>query len=310
MAVTMTSFSHLPNLATSPLSVLQVTFAEVINNASTKLTTAGVTNARLDAEVLLSHIMSRDRAWLFTHIHDTLDDETRRVFESTVERRAKREPLQYIIGKQEFWGLDFIVTPDVLIPRPETELVVESALKIIKSMNQQVTIVDLCTGSGCIAISLAKELKAARVFAVDKSDKALTIAKENARKHGVSDCIRFLEGDLFQPLEMLDIRGGVDIIVSNPPYVQSGASDTLQPEVRDFEPAMALFAGPQGTEMHRKIIAGAPAYLKQHGALIMEMGLGQAKFLTKMAQEAGSYGAPEILKDLAGIERVIVVKKN
>jgi len=287
-----------------------VTLAEVINNASSKLGIAGVTNARLDAEVLLSHIMSRDRAWLFTHIHDTLDDETRGVFENTVERRSKREPLQYILGKQEFWGLAFIVTPDVLIPRPETELVVESALKIIESMNQQITIVDLCTGSGCIAISLAKELKVARVFAVDKSGRALDIAKENARKHGVSDRIRFLEGDLYQPLEMLDILGGVDIIVSNPPYVQSGDYDMLQPEVRDFEPAMALFAGPQGTEIHRKIIEGAPAYLKQTGALIMEMGLGQAKFLTKMTQDTEAYGVPEILKDLAGIERVIVAKKN
>ena len=126
----------------------------------------------------------------------------------------------------------------------------------------------------------------------------------------MSDCIRFLEGDLYQPLERLDILGGVDIIVSNPPYVQSGDYDMLQPEVRDFEPAMALFAGPQGTEIHRKIIEGAPAYLKQTGALIMEMGLGQAKFLTKMTQDTEAYGVPEILKDLAGIERVIVAKKN
>jgi release factor glutamine methyltransferase len=285
------------------------TIVNAINRATTQLSAAGVTNARLDAEVLLSHIMNRDRAWLFTHIHDALEDKTRRVFEGAVERRSKREPLQYIIGKQEFWGLDYVVTPDVLIPRPETELVVESALKIIRSKNKPVTIVDLCTGSGCIAISLAKELKASRVFAVDKSNRALNIAKENARKHGVSDLIRFLEGDLYQPLEMLDIHGGVDIIVSNPPYVQSGDYDTLQPEVRDFEPAMALFAGQHGTEIHCEIIAGAPVYLKLHGALIMEMGIGQAEFLTKMAQDTGAYGVPEIFKDLAGIERVIVAKK-
>lgn len=253
--------------------------------------------------------MSRDRAWLITHIHDALDTESIRAFEAAVHRRAQREPLQYIIGKQEFRGLEFIVSPDVLIPRPETELVVESALKLVGNREQQVTIVDLCTGSGCIAISLAQELKAARTFAVDISGRALDVARENARKHGVQDHIRFIEGDLFRPLEELDIRGQVDIMVSNPPYVQSGDRPALQPEVRDYEPAMALFAGPQGTEIHRELIDAAPAYLKQHGALIMEMGLGQAERLKRMAQETGAYGVPEVFKDLAGIERVIVAKK-
>jgi release factor glutamine methyltransferase len=286
-----------------------LTIAEVIHIAATKLETAGVADARLDAEVLLSHIMLRDRAWLFTHGYDAIDADTHRVFENAVERRAKREPLQYILVKQEFWGLDFTVTPDVLIPRPETELVVESALTILKSINREVVIVDLCTGSGCIAISLAKELRTARIVAIDKSDRALHVAKKNAHNHGVSDCISFLEGDLFQPLERLDIHGRVDIIVSNPPYVQSGDQGALQPEVRDFEPAMALFAGPLGTELHRKIISGAPAYLKQRGALIMEMGLGQSEQLVKMSQETGAYDVPRIFKDLAGIERVIVAKK-
>lgn len=286
-----------------------MTLAEVINDAALKLATSGVANARLDAEVLLSHIVKKDRAWLFTHIHDELDTESRRVFEAAIQRRAQREPLQYIIGKQEFWGLDFAVTPDVLIPRPETELVVESALKIITRRDQQVTIVDLCTGSGCISVSLAKELPSARIFAADLSDKALAIARENALRHGVSERIRFLEGNLFQPLKELDIRGAVDIIVSNPPYVQSGDHASLQPEVRDFEPELALIAGPRGTEIHQKIINEAPEYLKQHGALIMELGLGQAELLARMAQKTGAYGVPEVLKDLAGIERVIVAKK-
>jgi len=270
----------------------------------------GITNARLDAEVLLSHFIGRDRAWLVTHIHDTLDGETDRVFEAAVQRRALREPLQYIIGRQEFWGLDFVVTPDVLIPRPETELVVESALKINANMSRQVTIVDLCTGSGCIAVSLAKKLEESRIFATDKSGKALIVARENARNHGVSERIRFLEGDLFQPLEELDIRGQVDIIVSNPPYVRSGDHRTLQPEVRDYEPAIALFAGPQGTEMQQQIISAAPAYLKRHGVLIMEMGIGQSKTLIRMVMEIGEYHAPEVYKDLAGIERVIVAEKK
>ncbi len=141
-------------------------------------------------------------------------------------------------------------------------------------------------------------------------EKALAVAGENARHHGVSDRIRFLAGDLFAPLEELDIRGQVDIIVSNPPYVQAGDLSTLQPEVRDYEPEMALIAGPEGTEMAKRIIDIAPEYLKQDGALIMEMGLGQAEALTRMVEATGAYGKPEILKDLAGIERVIVAKKR
>jgi release factor glutamine methyltransferase len=286
-----------------------VTIADAINNAATTLETTGIANARLDAEVLLAHIINKDRAWLFTHSHDALDDATRTVFENAIARRAKREPLQYIIGNQEFWGLDFLVTPDVLIPRPETELVVESALTILKTMNHAAVMVDLCTGSGCIAVSLAKEFRAARIVAVDKSSRAIAVAGKNAQKHGVSDRIRFFEGDLFQPLEQLDIHGRVDIIVSNPPYVQSRDQATLQPEVRDFEPPVALFAGPLGTEMHHEIIKGAHAYLRQHGVLIMEMGLGQSSQLVRMLQETGAYDVPEIFRDLAGIERVIVAKK-
>ena len=182
-----------------------------------------------------------------------------------IERRAQREPLQYITGRQEFWGLDFMVTPDVLIPRPETELIVETALAACQDRSRPLTIIDLCTGSGCIAISLAKELPAARIFATDTSAKALAVARENARRHGVSDRIRFLEGDLFGPLEELDLQGQVDIIVSNPPYVPSGDRPALQPEVRDYEPELALFAGPEGTEIHRRIIGTAPRFLKKNG---------------------------------------------
>jgi release factor glutamine methyltransferase len=252
----------------------------------------------------------RDRAWLIIHRDESLDEAQRTLFEDAVNRRARREPLQYITGKQEFWGLDFSVTPDVLIPRPETELVVEAALKIIQTAGRQVTIVDLCVGSGCIAVSLAMETGAAHIFAADKSDRALAVARENARKHGVSDRIRFLEGDLFRPLAELDLQGMVDLIVSNPPYVRSGDLAALQPEVRDFEPALALIAGPEGTEIQQRIIVTAPEFLKIHGALIMEMGQGQSDSLMRMVKDAGQYEMPEIVKDLAGIERVIVARRK
>jgi release factor glutamine methyltransferase len=268
-----------------------------------------VQNARFDAEVLLRHALRRDRAWLLAHIQDGIDDAHRRIFERTIERRTLREPLQYITGRQEFWGLDFLVTPDVLIPRPETELLIETALGAVPDRNKPVTIVDLCTGSGCIAVSLARELPSARIFATDTSAKALEVARENARVHEVPGGIRFLEGDLFGPLEELDIRGQVDIIVSNPPYVPLGERRTLQPEVRDYEPAAALFAGPDGTELHRRIIGTAPRFLKGKGCLIMEMGLGQADKLRQMVRDAGAYDSPSVLKDLAGIERVIEARK-
>jgi release factor glutamine methyltransferase len=194
-------------------------------------------------------------------MQDRLNTETQRSFERTIERRKRREPLQHIIGTQEFWGLPFRVTPDVLIPRPETEFVVEAALTAVKEVSAPV-IVDLCTGSGCIAVCLLKELASARVFATDRSARAVPVAQENARLNGVADRIRFLEGDLFGPFEELDLLGRIDCIVTNPPYVRSSDLTTLQPEVRDFEPEMALVAGPEGTEIAERIIRQAPGYLK------------------------------------------------
>jgi release factor glutamine methyltransferase len=300
---------NIPNSARYTPHLEQVTISEAIHNAADRLSAAGITNARLDAEVLLAHSIGKDRVWLITHRDDGLDDDHQRAFDDTIRRRTTREPLQHIIGNQEFWGLEFKVTPDVLIPRPETELIIETALEIVRDRNRPVRIIDVCTGSGCIAVSLAKELTAARVIATDASEKALAVARENARDHGVSNRIRYLEGDLFGPLEELDIRGQIDIVVSNPPYVQAGDLPTLQPEVRDYEPQMALIAGPEGTEMAKKIIRIAPEYLMKNGALILEMGMGQAEALIGMAAATGAYGRPEVRKDLAGIERVLVARK-
>jgi len=285
-----------------------VTIAEAIQKAAKELSAHNVPNARLDAELLLRHTLGKDRAWLLAHMQDRLDDQGQSSFEQSIERRILREPLQYITGTQEFWGLPFSVTPDVLIPRPETEFVVEAALKAVSGLDTPV-IVDLCTGSGCIAISLAKELPKARIFATDRSDRAVYMARENARKNGVADRIRFLEGDLFGPLEEMDLRGRIDGIAANPPYVRSGELTTLQPEVRDFEPEMALIAGPEGTEIAERIIHQAPEYLKPGGLLIMEMGIGQAAALRKIIEHTHQFGPIEIVQDLAGIERVITAKR-
>jgi release factor glutamine methyltransferase len=286
-----------------------VTVAEAIQKAAARLLALEIPNARLDAEVLLGHSLGRDRAWILIHMQDQLDDQGRRIFERDIERRSVREPLQYITGTQEFWGLPFKVTPAVLIPRPETELVVETA---IKAANRKATpvIVDLCTGSGCIAISLAKELSHARIFATERSDAALDIARQNARQNSVADRVRFLAGDLFGPLEEMDLRTNIDIIVANPPYIRSDELPTLQPEVRDFEPEMALIAGKEGTEIAERIILQSPEYVKPGGSLVLEMGIGQADALKKTIDETGKYGLIEVLKDLAGIERVIVAQRK
>jgi release factor glutamine methyltransferase len=197
----------------------------------------------------------------------------------------------------------------VLIPRPETEFVVEAAAAAVSETPAPI-IIDLCTGSGCIAVSLAYELPRARIFATDRSGAALDIARHNARQNGVAERIRFIEGDLFGPLDELDLTGRADVIAANPPYVRSGDLVGLQPEVRDFEPEIALITGPEGTEVAERIIGAAPEYLRPGGSLIVEMGLGQAEALRKAIKTAGRYGPVEVLKDLAGIERVIIAKKE
>ncbi len=287
-----------------------MTIIETINRAANLFSAAGIADDLRDAELILSHVIKRDRVWLITRRDDVLDDDDQRAFYDLVMRRARREPLQYIIGNQEFWGNDFMVTPDTLIPRPETELIIEATLELMPDRNGTVRIIDLCTGAGCLAVSLAKELTSAHIIATDTSEKALAVARENTRRHAVGSRIRFLQGDLFEPLEELDIREQVDIIVSNPPYVRTGDLPSLQPEVRDYEPAVALIAGPEGTEIHQRIISAASLFLKKHGTLIMEMGMGQAEALTRMVGATGVYDKPGIQKDLAGIERVIVAKKR
>lgn len=286
-----------------------MTIVEALQKAAESLSAHNVPDARLDAELLLRHVLGKDRAWLLVHMQDRLDDQVQRSFERIIDRRKLREPLQYITGSQEFWGVPLMVTPDVLIPRPETEFVVEAALKAVSGITTPV-IVDLCTGSGCIAISLAKELPRARIFATDRSDRAVHVAQENARQNDVANRIRFLEGDLFEPLEEMDIRGRIDVIVTNPPYVRSGDLTTLQPEVRDFEPEMALVAGPAGTEVAERIIHQAPEYLKLGAPLIMEMGIGQTAALRKILESTHKFGSIGIVKDLAGIERVIIARKT
>ena len=213
-----------------------------------------------------------------------------------VSRRLAREPLQYILGTQEFCGLDFVVNASVLVPRPETELLVHAVLKE-GGPAVGATLVDVGTGSGCIAVTLATILDGARILAVDCSADALETAKSNAMKHGVGEKIEWLKGDLLDPLRDRNLIGTVDVIVSNPPYIAEGEWDQLQPEVRKFEPRLALVAGQKGTEFHERLFRDCKEFLSPEGLLVMEMGQGQLPLVQQAAGQVGGYTGLQTVKD-------------
>jgi release factor glutamine methyltransferase len=219
----------------------------------------GIPNPRLDAELLLAHVLKCKRVDLYTGFEKTVSDRHLAEFKALIERRAKREPLQYIIGETEFWGLKIRVTPDVLIPRPETELLVEEALKQTGAKD----ILEIGTGSGCIAIALAKHLPEARVTATDISKDALSVAKENAEIHGVADRIEFVASDIAPWLFFETQERKFDLIVTNPPYLDPLELDLLQTEVSRFEPRTALDGGKAGLELIGKILDEAPDFLRR-----------------------------------------------
>ena len=224
-----------------------------------------------------------------------------------IRRRAAREPLQYLLGTQEFCGLELAVTPDVLIPRPETELLVEATLQAVRDIGRPL-VLDVGTGSGCIAVSLTRARSDATVYALDIAAPALTVAKANAMRHGVYDRIRFVQADLLTAFSASP--GGLfDVIVSNPPYIPARELDALQPEVAWYEPRVALAAGTDGLDYHRRLLSGAQELLKASGRLILELGCGQADQVLRLAQQTGAFISLVCRKDAAGIERVFVARK-
>ncbi|MEK6657988.1 MAG: peptide chain release factor N(5)-glutamine methyltransferase, partial [Nitrospirota bacterium] len=262
------------------------------------------------AEYLLSHILKCKRQELYLNSERQLTNQVINTFKGFIQKRSKREPLQYIISEEEFRGLTFKVTRDVLIPRPETEFLVEEAVKIIerqraKGKGQKAIIIDLCTGSGCIAVSIAKEIPDSKIYATDISEKALAVAKENAKRHGVEDRITFLQGSFLEPLKDKRLEGRIDIILSNPPYVSKKDMGKLQPEVKEYEPSLALYGGEDGLDSYRRIIPQALTYLKKGGYLLLEIAYGQAEGVKDLFAQHPAYGKIEIVKDLSEIERVV-----
>jgi release factor glutamine methyltransferase len=281
---------------------MNLSIAEVLRDATEILQNAGVPEARREAGSLLSFVIAKDRTFLIAHADDELDDQQVDQYREAVERRAAGEPLQYITGVQDFFGREFRVTPEVLIPRPETELLVEAALEVSKTAT---TICDIGTGSGCIALTLLCELKDARAVAVDKSPAALEVARFNAQKLSVADRVEFVVSDCFDALDNREF----ELIVSNPPYVSADVVSGLQREVRDHEPLVALSPGRDGLSVIRRLIHEAPAFLKRNGHLIMEIGFDQGEAVHQLI-DASVWQLLEIRPDLQCIPRIVVLRKR
>jgi release factor glutamine methyltransferase len=280
--------------------------AAALLEATKVLNQAGVPETRREAGSLLSFILGRDRTFLISHAEDQLGDDALRRFQESVERRASGEPLQYITGVQDFFGRQFLVTPDVLIPRPETELLVEAALELIDSESEPL-ICDVGTGSGCIAVTLLCELRTARAVAVDKSAAALEVARLNARNHEVLDRVEFAESDCFDALD--STRHQFEMVVSNPPYVSAAMIDGLQREVRDHEPIIALSPGGDGLSVIRRLVVEAPGFLTKNGQLIMEIGFDQGEAVQSLF-DASMWRLIDIRPDLQGIPRIVILTKK
>jgi release factor glutamine methyltransferase len=257
--------------------------------------------ARADAELLLMHTLDKSRSWLMAHGDELLQDDLIESYRELLERRSKGEPIQYITGETEFYGLPFLVTPAVLIPRPETEHLVEKVLELVAQFENP-RIVDIGTGSGAIAVALAHELPHVRMTAVDLSAAALAVAEENAKRNEVS--IRFLEGDLLTPVA----GERFEFAVSNPPYVPATDRASLSVEVRDYEPSLALFAGDDGLEVYRRLIPAAFDALTPGGFAALEIGFGQSTAITRLLGGCG-FEQIEFVSDLQGIPRVACARR-
>jgi release factor glutamine methyltransferase len=280
---------------------------EAVAKAQRELAAVGVESARITAELLLAHVLNWERVRVLAHAPDPIDAITYGRFRELVQRRSEGEPLQYLTGKQEFCGYSFKVTPAVLIPRPETELLVESALRLAKNVGRErLAFLDVGTGSGCIAISLALGYPQARGCAIDVSSEALAIARENAARHGVLDRIWYICGDF---LECIARRPQFDFILSNPPYVAEADALSLPATVRDHEPRIALFGGESGMHAFLRIIPAAAECLLPGGYLLLEIGAGMSRMVADHVQKH-PFAVVSILEDLQSIPRCLVARRN
>ncbi len=299
-----------------------VDIREAFRTGIARLREANVPSYTLAAELLLLHVLQKNRTHIYAHPEELLTPQQLDSYFALIARRAASEPTQHLTGKQEFWGLEFEVTPDVLIPRPETEHVVEVALDRLalrelrtnrpqKTTGEGFLLADIGTGSGILAVTLAKELPGAQIYATDISPAALTVAQKNAARHNVENRIHFLEADLAQPIPSQGkaLTAAFDLFVSNPPYIPRRDAATLAREVRDHEPAIALFGGEEGYELYAGLIALAAHHLKPGGIFVAELGHDSLPAVQPLL-DSPNWRAVGVTNDLAGIPRVIAAERT
>jgi release factor glutamine methyltransferase len=283
---------------------------EILRHGTQTLVACGIQVARLEAEVLLADAMAITREQLVLSAEQPVSSEQVRRFKVHLQRRLQREPVAYITGRQEFWSLEFRVTPEVLIPRPETERMIEVVLSLVSELpaDKPQRLVDLGTGSGIIAVCLAKELPSAQIWAADISTAALAVARENARLNSVADRIGFLAGNLFAALS--GRTEGFDVIVSNPPYIRRDEIATLEPEISQWEPRGALDGGADGLDFYRCIAAQAWQFLSPQGAVVVEIGALMSGAVSAIFNLAGFYRDVSVIQDYAGRDRVVIARNK
>ncbi len=281
-----------------------MTISDALEQAAERLRDSGVSESRREAASLLAFVLQKDAAFLIAHPEYDLSADEINTFEQYLNRRANHEPFQYIVGRQEFYHLDFEVSPDVLIPRPETEILVECAINILSGLENP-RLCEIGVGSGCISVSILNAVGSASAVGVDISQGALAVARRNSERHKVDRRLELIKGDVFDGINARTF----DLIVSNPPYIPRDHLDSLQAEVRDFEPRVALDGGANGLSIIERIIQNSQGFLKDQGILLLEIGYDQAKTVTGLFDNR-AWKEPELIPDLQGIPRIVKIEKN
>jgi len=286
------------------------TVLKLLNWITDYFTKAGIESPRLSAEMLLGYVLEMKRIELYVNFEKPVSKERLDKLHGLVKRAVQYEPIAYLVGSTEFYSLNIKVTADTLIPRPETELLVERAVEFLRRRSGGQYVLDLCTGSGCVAAAIAKNHSGSKIIATDISDAALAVAAENIAHHELADRVELLEGDLFEPvIKQLD-TSKFDLVVCNPPYLSTVEYESLESNVKDYEPSLALLAGEQGLDVYKRIAQRIDEFLKPDGALMLEVGYAQGPAVNQLLEQAGGFALIKIEKDFADNDRVVSAYKQ
>jgi len=292
------------------LAMQNWTIQKLLNWITEYFTDKALDSPRLNGELLLSYVLGLQRIELYTNFDSIVSEENLERLHELVKRCAEHEPAEYLTGKTQFFSLEFKVTPDCLIPRPETELLAERAIEFLRKRTGRQYVCDLCTGCGCIAVAIAKNFADAEIIATDISDAALKIAAENVKTHNLTERIKLLRGNLFEPIISGLDAAQFDLIVCNPPYVSSAEFEALDKKVKDYEPKTALFAEANGLDVYRRITQRVDSFLKPDGALMLEIGYAQGPAVKQLLEQTGCFAELIIKKDFNNNDRVVIARKT